>query len=146
VAISQKVIPLMREQGWGRVINISSENGTQPYPDMIHYNASKAALDNFSKALSKQYATDGFLVNTVSPAFIQTPLVVDMMEQGAEVQGISKEEMIRQFMEINRPHLELKRTGEVEEVGALVAFLCSEKASFIVGSNYRVDGGSVASM
>src|SRR5699024_8486310 len=143
VAISQKVIPLMKEQGWGRVINISSENGTQPYPDMIHYNASKAALDNFSKALSKEYAKDGILVNTVSPAFIQTPLVDDMMEQGAEEQGISREERMRQFLDNNRRHLELKRPGKVEEVGALVAFLCSDKASFIVGSNYRIDGGSV---
>src|SRR5699024_1955324 len=51
VALTQKIVPLMKKQGWGRIINISSENGTQPYPDMIHYNASKAALDNFSKAL-----------------------------------------------------------------------------------------------
>ena len=146
IAVTKKIIPQMKEQGWGRVINISSENGTQPYPDMMHYNASKAALDNFSKALSKEYAKDGILVNTVSPAFIQTPLVDDMMEQGAEKQGISKGEMIQQFLDNNRPHLELKRPGRIEEVGALVAFLCSEKASFIVGSNYRIDGGSVAAV
>ena len=146
VAITQKIIPLMKAQGSGRIINISSENGTQPYPDMIHYNASKAALDNFSKALSKQYAQDGILINTVSPAFIWTPLVETMMKQGAEEQGISKNEMITQFLDENRPHLELKRPGTIEEVGALVAFLCSEKASFIVGSNYRIDGGSVAAI
>ena len=143
VAITQKVIPYMKQKGWGRIINISSENGTQPYPDMMHYNASKGALDNFSKALSKEYARDGILVNAVSPAFIQTPLVDDMMERGAEEQGISKEQMIQQFLEENRPHIELKRPGQIEEVGPLVAFLCSDKASFIVGSNYRIDGGSV---
>ncbi len=146
VAITKKVILHMKQQGWGRIINISSENGTQPYPDMIHYNASKGALDNFSKALSKQYASDGILVNTVSPAFIQTPLVDEMMEEGAEEQGISKEEMIQQFLENNRPHIELKRPGKIEEIGPLVAFLCSDKASFIVGSNYRIDGGSVAAV
>jgi NAD(P)-dependent dehydrogenase (short-subunit alcohol dehydrogenase family) len=85
----------MQEKGWGRIINVSSENGTQPYPDMISYSASKGALDNFSKALSKQYAQDGILVNTVSPAFIETPLVNTMMEQSAEQQGISKDEAIQ---------------------------------------------------
>ncbi|HKJ32381.1 MAG TPA: SDR family oxidoreductase [Balneolales bacterium] len=146
VALTQKVIPFMKKGQWGRIINISSENGEQPYPDMIHYNASKAALNNFSKALSKQYAEDGILVNTVSPAFIETPLVHSMMKQMADEQGITKEEAVKQFLKNNRPHIELKRAGTIEEVGALVAFLASEKASFINGANYRVDGGSVASM
>ncbi len=146
VNITRKVIPYMKKQKEGRIINISSENGTQPYPDMLHYNASKAALDNFTKGLSKQYAQDGILINTVSPAFIQTPLVDQMMEEGAAAQNISKEEMVKKFLDENRPHLELKRPGRVEEVGPLVAFLCSEQASFIVGANYRVDGGSVATV
>lgn len=146
VTLTRTVIPYMREQGWGRVINISSENGEQPYPDMIHYNASKAALNNFSKALSKQYANEGILVNTVSPAFIETPLVAEMMEQAAAEQGISKEEAIENFLDTNRPHIELRRPGQIDEVGPLVAFLASEQASFINGANYRVDGGSVAAM
>jgi 3-oxoacyl-[acyl-carrier protein] reductase len=146
VNLVKRVVPGMLERGWGRIVNISSENGTQPYPDMISYSASKGALDNFSKALSKQYAAEGVLVNTVSPAFIETPLVNEMMEQAAEEQGISTEEAVAQFLENNRPHIELGRPGRIEEVGPLVAFLASEKASFINGSNYRVDGGSVASV
>jgi 3-oxoacyl-[acyl-carrier protein] reductase len=146
VDLVKRVVPGMLERGWGRIVNISSENGTQPYPDMISYSASKGALDNFSKALSKQYAAEGVLVNTVSPAFIETPLVNEMMEQAAEEQGISTEEAVAQFLENNRPHIELGRPGRIEEVGPLVAFLASEKASFINGSNYRVDGGSVASV
>jgi NAD(P)-dependent dehydrogenase (short-subunit alcohol dehydrogenase family) len=146
VEFTCKVIPFMKEQHWGRIVNISSENAAQPYPDMIHYNASKAALNNFSKALSKQYAADGILVNTVSPAFIQTPLVDKMMEKAAAEQGISKEEMIQQFLGEQRPNIELKRPGKIEEVGPLVAFLCSDKASFINGADFRVDGGSVASV
>jgi NAD(P)-dependent dehydrogenase (short-subunit alcohol dehydrogenase family) len=146
VKLTRKVIPYMKKQNWGRIINISSENGTQPYPDMIHYNASKAALTNFSKALSKQYAADGILINTVSPAFIRTPLVDAMMEKSAREQGITNEEMVQQFLDEHRPHIELKRPGKTEEVGPLVAFLCSDKASFIVGANYRIDGGSVSAV
>lgn len=145
VSITQKVLPIMVEQGWGRIINISSENGTQPYADMIHYSASKGALDNFSKGLSKQYAKEGILVNTVSPAFIETPLVDEMMRQAANEQGITKEEAVQRFLKNNRPHIEVGRPGQIEEVGPVVAFLASDKASFINGSDYRVDGGSVAS-
>lgn len=144
VQLTKKLIPSMQEQGWGRIINVSSENGTQPYPDMIHYSASKGALDNFSKALSKQYAADGILVNTISPAFIKTPLVDAMMDELAEEQGVAKEEAVQNFLRENRPHIALKRPGTIEEVGAVVAFLASEKASFVNGSNYRIDGGSVA--
>lgn len=146
VTLTRKVLPFMREQGWGRVINISSENGEQPYPDMMAYSASKGALNNFSKSLSKAVADDGILVNTVSPAFIETPLVTDMMEQAAEEQGLTVEEMIQQFLAEKRPHIEVGRPGEIEEVGQLVAFLASEHASFINGANYRVDGGSVAAI
>ena len=146
VDLVDRVVPYMQEKGWGRIINISSENGEQPYPDMIPYSATKGALNNFSKGLSKRHAEDGILVNTVSPAFIETPLVVGMMKETAEEQGITKEEAVQQFLENNRPNIELKRAGRIDEVGALVAFLASEKASFINGANYRVDGGSVTSV
>jgi 3-oxoacyl-[acyl-carrier protein] reductase len=146
VDLVDKVVPHMREKGWGRIINVSSENGEQPYPDMIPYSATKGALNNFSKGLSKRYAEDGILVNTVSPAFIETPLVEAMMEEAAEEQGITNEEAVQQFLENNRPNIELERPGRIDEVGALVVFLASEKASFINGANYRIDGGSVASV
>jgi len=146
VTLTRLVIPYMREQEWGRIINISSENGTQPYPDMMPYSATKGALNNFSKALSKEYADEGILVNTVSPAFIETPLVNDMMEQAAAERGISKEEMVDRFLQTRRPHIEVGRPGQIDEVGPLVAFLASEQASFINGADYRVDGGSVTAL
>jgi 3-oxoacyl-[acyl-carrier protein] reductase len=146
VTLTRKIVPHMREQGWGRVINISSENGEQPYPDMMAYSATKGALNNFGKALSKEVAEDGVLVNTVSPAFIETPLVTNMMEQAAEEQGVTKEEAVQQFLDTQRPHIEVDRPGDIEEVGTLVAFLASEHASFVNGANYRVDGGSVTTL
>ena len=146
VGATRAVLPYMQKQKWGRIINISSESGTQPDAFMPHYNASKAALNNLTKSLSKAYASDGILVNTVSPAFIMTPLVADMLKKLAAEQATSPEEVQRQFLSSNRPHIELKRPGTSEEVAAAVVFLASEQASFITGSNLRVDGGSVASL
>lgn len=146
VHMVQLVLPGMRERAWGRIINISSENGTQPYPDMIAYSASKGALDNFSKALSKQCGPEGILVNTVSPAFVDTPALDGAMERLANASGVSKDEAIRRFLAERRPNLVLARPGRIEEVGPLVALLASDKASFINGANLRVDGGSVASV
>lgn len=146
VKVTRAVLPYMQKQKWGRIINMSSESGIQPDPTMPHYNASKAALINLSKSLSKAYARDGILVNTVSPAFVKTPLVEDMLEQMAKSQGISPQESEAQFLRQNRPHIELGRPGTPEEVASAVVFLASEQASFINGENLRVDGGSVASV
>jgi NAD(P)-dependent dehydrogenase (short-subunit alcohol dehydrogenase family) len=144
VRVTRAALPYMRRQKWGRIINISSESGQQPDPEMAHYNASKAALINLAKSLSKGYAAEGVLANTVSPAFIMTPLVAGMMEAQAKAGGITQDEAVARFLAEKRPHIELKRPGRSEEVAAAVVFLASEAASFINGANLRVDGGSVA--
>jgi NAD(P)-dependent dehydrogenase (short-subunit alcohol dehydrogenase family) len=146
VKVTRAVLPYMQKQKWGRIINISSESGIQPDPTMPHYNASKAALINLSKSLSKAYARDGILVNTVSPAFVKTPLVEEMLALQAQARGIKAEEMERIFLRENRPHIELGRAGMPEEIAPAVVFLASVQASFINGENLRVDGGSVASI
>jgi 3-oxoacyl-[acyl-carrier protein] reductase len=146
VRATRAVLPHMQRQKWGRIVNISSESGTQPDAFMPHYNASKGALNTFTKSLSKAFAQDGILVNTVSPAFIMTPLVADLLEKMAKEQGTTPREATAQFLEKNRPHIELKRPGESEEVASAVVYLASERASFITGANLRVDGGSVASV
>jgi NAD(P)-dependent dehydrogenase (short-subunit alcohol dehydrogenase family) len=146
VRATRAVLPHMKQQKWGRIINISSESGTQPDAFMPHYNASKAAMNNLTKSLSKAYAVDGILVNTVSPAFIMTPLISGMLEKLAQEQGVSPKDVEAQFLEKNRPHIEVKRPGESEEVASAVVYLASERASFITGTNLRVDGGSVASI
>ena len=128
--------------GVGRSTSLS-ENVAQPYGDEAVYNGAKAALLTFAKAIAQLYAPDGVLVNTVAPAFIETPMTDKMMDKRAEERGTSKREAVESFLEEERPHLVLKRRGRPEEVAAVIAFLVSEKASFVVGSNYRVDGGSV---
>jgi NAD(P)-dependent dehydrogenase (short-subunit alcohol dehydrogenase family) len=146
VRSTRAVLPYMQQQKWGRIINISSESGTQPDAFMPHYNASKAAMNNLTKSLSKGYGTDGILVNAVSPAFIMTPLVAEMLATLARRRGVTLQEAQALFLASNRPHIELKRPGRSEEVASAVVFLASEWASFITGTNLRVDGGSVASL
>jgi 3-oxoacyl-[acyl-carrier protein] reductase len=146
VRLVKAVLPGMKAKRWGRIINISSENGLQPDPDMTPYNLTKAAIINFSKSLSKSVGEYNILVNTVSPAFIYTPLVADMLQGIAARANVTPEEALHRFLDQKRPHIELKRAGRVEEVGAAIAFLASEQASFITGTNLRVDGGSVASI
>lgn len=139
-------VPEMENRGWGRAVVVTSENVAQPYSDESVYNTAKAAVLSFSKSLSAVCAPKGVLVNAVSPAFIKTPMTDGMMDERAEKLGVSREEAVESFLEEERPYLELKRRGRPEEVAAAIAFLCSDKASFVVGSNYRVDGGSVASL
>ncbi len=142
----RQFVPTMEKRGWGRVVVVCSENAVQPYADEAVYNVAKAALLNFSKGLSRVTAANGVLVNAVSPAFIETPMTDGMMEKRAKKEGVSQEEAVKSFLEEERPYLELKRRGRPEEVAAAIAFLCSDQASFVVGANYRVDGGAVASM
>jgi len=146
VRFTRAVLPFMKKQKWGRIIQMSSESGTQPDAFMPHYNATKSAMNSLTKSLSKAYALDGILVNTVSPAFIMTPLVADMLTKMGNAKGQTLDETVKEFLEKNRPHIELKRPGTSEEVTGAVLFLASEEASFITGSNLRVDGGSVASL
>ena len=146
VRVTRAALPYMQKQKWGRIINISSESGTQPDPIMPHYNASKSALNSLTKSLSKAYGKDGILVNTVSPAFIRTPLVEEMFQQQARTRGVSVDEIEQILLREFRPNIVLGRAGRSEETAGVVVFLASEQASFITGSNYRVDGGSVASL
>lgn len=146
VRVTRAALPHMRREKWGRIINIASENGLQPDAFMPHYSASKAALLNITKSMSKAFAVDGILVNSVSPAFILTSMSSEVIRQRANQAGISFEEAAKHLLGELRPHIELKRTGRIEEVGSAVAYLASEAASFITGTNLRVDGGSVASI
>lgn len=146
VRATRAALPHMQKQKWGRIINISSESGTQPDPIMPHYNSSKAALNSLTKSLSKAYGKDGILINTVSPAFIRTPLVEEMFEQQAKARGVSPDEVEKILLREFRPNIVLGRAGKSDETAGIVVFLASEQASFITGSNYRVDGGSVASL
>lgn len=145
VRMCRAVIPAMQAARWGRIVLFCSEDAIVPYPDELPYCACKAAVLNLSKGLSKAYAQDGILVNAVSPAYVASPMTDAMMTKRSTERGESFDEAVQSFLAEERPHLELRRRGRPEEIAAAVAFLCSERASFIVGTNLRVDGGSVPS-
>ena len=146
VRISRAIVPGMAERGWGRIVFVASENAVQSYADEMPYNVAKAALLNFTKGTAQVYAPKGVLMNIVSPAFIATDMTDGMMEKRADERGESFDEAIESFLEKERPHLVLERRGRPEEVASVIALLCSDRASFVVGSNYRVDGGAVLAM
>ncbi|MGE5195737.1 MAG: SDR family NAD(P)-dependent oxidoreductase [Anaerolineae bacterium] len=135
----------LQKQGWGRVINISSEVGVQPEPLAQHYCAAKAAVNNLTKSLSLAFGKQGILINAVSPAFMMTAEIEKLIEEMAKKSNRSVGDVTIGLM--NHQHRSkhaLSRPAKPEEVASLVAFLASDLATYINGSNFRVDGGSVA--
>ncbi|MBO0810728.1 MAG: SDR family oxidoreductase [Microlunatus sp.] len=146
VRVTRAFLDDLRSSGHGRLIFLTSENAVQPYPDEIPYDAAKAGVLAMAKALSKAYASDGLLVNCVSPAFIRTPMTDAMMFQRAGRLQVGFDEAVDSFLTDERPGMTLRRRGEPEEVAAVIAFLCSKPASFVNGADYRVDCGSVTTI
>ncbi len=140
IRCSRAAIPRMREQKWGRIINISSVFGKQPGAGMIDYNATKAAVISLTKTLADELAKDNVLVNVVCPGPVRTPL----WENAAKIINPKDPEgMMSGFAAANIP---IGRFGRPEEIAGLVAFLASERASFITGAAYDIDGGMVKYM
>ena len=144
VRVCRAFIPQMQEKGWGRIVLIASENATQPYQEESPYNACKAGIIDLTKCLSKAYSPGGVMINCVSPAYIASPMTDAMMEELSKKKDISVDEAIEWFLKNERPNIVVDRRGKASEVANVISFLCSEHASYITGSNYRVDGGSVA--
>jgi len=142
IQCSKEVIPPMRTQGWGRIINISSIFGKQP-GGLMDYDAIKAAVIMFTKDLSNYLAKDNILVNAVCPGPTRTPLWEgpdQLGEQLGQMIGKSGPEAITWFAEQNIP---LGHHGDPDDIANMVAFLASEKAKFITGQAINVDGGMV---
>lgn len=146
VRVARALLPGMAQRGWGRIINISSESGVQPDPIGIEYASAKGALNSLTKGLAKAYADKGVLVNVVSPAYVDTPILRDILAQQEGAEALARDELATHFLTGFRPNIGLGRPCRPEDVAAAVLFLSSEAASFITGTNLRVDGGSVATL
>ncbi len=124
--VTRQLLPGMLERGWGRIVNISSVNGQKGQIGQTNYAAAKAGMHGFTKSLALEVARKGITVNTVSPGYIATEMVMAVRED------------IRQQIVAQIP---VGRLGQPEEIAAAVAYLASDEAGFVTGSNLSINGG-----
>jgi len=125
--MTKNAIDGMAERGWGRVINISSVNGQKGAFGQTNYSAAKAGMHGFTKAAALEYAKKGVTINTISPGYIGTKMVMAIPTEVLESKII--------------PQIPMGRLGKPEEVAGLVAYLSSDEAAFVTGANIAINGG-----
>lgn len=136
------IAPVMAERGWGRIVNVSSSSGKRPSGTNMAYSVTKAAELSLSRAFADLYAGQGVLVNAVTPGPVGTELWLapgGMADQAAEARGVTREQVLEQLAARNP----VGRLATEEEVAAVISFLCSERASYVAGAAWSVDGGTV---
>ncbi len=139
ITFIKESIPHMREQKWGRIVNITSVAVKQPIDGLILSNTSRAGVIGLTKTLSNEYAKDNILFNNVCPGRILTDRIIQLAEARAKTANMSVEEVLSS-MEKDIP---IGRIGKPKELADLVVFLSSERASYITGTTIQVDGGAV---
>jgi acetoacetyl-CoA reductase len=125
--MSKQVVDGMVERGWGRVINVSSVNGSKGAFGQTNYSAAKAGVHGFTKALALEVAKKGVTVNTISPGYIGTKMVTAIPQEILESKIL--------------PQIPVGRLGKPEEVAGLIIYLASEEAAFVTGANIAINGG-----
>lgn len=143
VRLDRALLPSMIKRGSGVIIHISSIQRTLPlYDSTLAYAAAKAALTNYSKALSNEVSPRGIRVNTVSPGFIETDAATRMIERMADKDKTDYATARQKLMDM-LGGIPLGRPNRTDEVAELVVFLASDRASAITGSDYVIDGGTI---
>jgi 3-oxoacyl-[acyl-carrier protein] reductase len=142
VELARQVLPGMKERRWGRIINITSIAVKQPVDGLLLSNSLRAGLTGFARTLANEVAPDGITVNNVMPGYTRTERLEHLVEFMAEKQGIRVDE----FRGTWEKEIPMGRLGEPRELAATVAFLASERASYITGTSIQVDGGWIRSL
>jgi 3-oxoacyl-[acyl-carrier protein] reductase len=140
--LTRAVLPMMREARWGRIINVVSSSVQQPIANLIVSNAYRPALAGWAKTLAAEVAKDNILVTCAAPGRILTARGDALNRSISERTGRPIEEVRAE----NAANIPLKRYGAPEEFASAVAFLASDKSSYITGSILRIDGGAIASL
>ncbi len=137
------VAPAMADRGWGRIVNVSSSAAKRPSARMAEYSVAKAAQLSLSRLMADRYVRRGVLVNAVCPGATKSELWMDeggLLDQSAAHSGHDDRERALADASASRP---AGRLAEIDEVAAAIVFLCSERASYVAGAAWSVDGGTV---
>lgn len=142
VHLATAAVPLMRKVQWGRIVCLASVAAKQPLPGLILSTTARAGVLGFSKALADEVAAEGITVNVVCPGYIATERITELTQTRAKRERRALEEVVKDTI----TGIPLGRMGKPEEIAAAVAFLASDKASYITGAVLQVDGGFTRSI
>lgn len=142
VELTRAFVPGMRERGWGRVVAITSLAVKRPQSSLVLSNSMRAAVTGYLRTLADEVARDGVTVNTVLPGFTATERLDALAQATSSRTGASRESIFAGW-EADSP---MGRLGRPDELGAVIAFLCSARAGFVTGQAILVDGGAVKSL
>jgi 3-oxoacyl-[acyl-carrier protein] reductase len=142
IEITNLCLPGMRRNDWGRILTLASSGVLQPIPNLSISNAIRSALVGWNKSLSNEVAADGITANILAPGRINTARTEQLDATAADRQG----KTVAEINAASRATIPAGRYGDVEEFGAVAAFLVSARASYITGSVVRCDGGSIRSV